>query len=77
MSNETSFPISLVVNYNRMIIKCTDVKLNESAVFMVTIYDELEKFIVVKRFVMSGEDYNNWINDEYAVNWVTQQLQNM
>lgn len=46
--------------------------LNEYALIKVQIFDSNSKLLDVNEFILEGEDYSNWHNDNYLIDYVCQ-----
>lgn len=56
-------------------IESGEVKLNQSASFVVKMLDENGRLVGIERVVISGDDYTNWGNDDsYVVELIMTKL---
>jgi hypothetical protein len=64
----------IIISYNSFRINSVSINLNQSAVIAISLYSD-NTLVMFKNFVMSGDDYLSWGNDDnYLTNWVVQQL---
>jgi hypothetical protein len=81
MSNNTPFPIDPPVvipqpdlQFDSMTVQVMTVNLGVYASFNVFLYNG-DSMIATRNYTMSGEDYNNWGNDDqYVYTWITAQI---
>jgi hypothetical protein len=55
-------------------VSCTNDNLNNSANFSYTLLSEINGALQQGNLNMSGIDYDNWITNDYAYNWVAEKL---
>lgn len=72
------FATRLPVYFDSYEVTCTQLILDTSAVFSVKLFANNMPFCLLLQFVMSGEDYKGWKNDdEYVYEWIQQKIQEM
>jgi len=70
-------PITFNQTYSTYNVRVITINLGVSASFAVMIFDNNNKFVETQSYVMQGEDYTNWGNDDsYVYTWINQQLEN-
>ena len=68
-------PIQQSVNIIRFEIKVVELVLYTSVSLQAYLYDENNKIQQVKMYYLTGDDYNNWSNDDtYIVDYVKNHL---
>ena len=60
--------VSLIAT--KMIIKVIYIELNQSAVISVRLYNNDSKLLDSNEFTLSGEEYNDWHDDNYLIDYV-------
>jgi hypothetical protein len=53
---------------------CINDNLSTSATFYYTLLSDVQSQLQQGNLTMTGEDYDNWATNEYAYEWVAQQI---
>lgn len=63
-------PKELILEAQQIGISILHIDLNVMAVVRVQLYSQDSKLIDSNEFILEGEDYQNWINDDYLIQYV-------
>lgn len=67
--------VAVINNITSITIQVSSIILNTSAVLLVSLYDESDKYISTVNLDLKGEDYSNWGNDDiYLLDYVSNKL---
>jgi len=67
--------VAVINNITSITIQISSIIFNTSAVLLVSLYDEQNKYISTVNLDLTGDDYTNWgNNDDYLVTLVCQKL---
>ena len=55
-------------------VYCINDNLSTSATFYYTLLSDVQSKLQEGNLTMTGEDYDNWITNDYAYEWVAQQI---
>ena len=67
-------PINYIKTGVRFSINVQQIVLNEFAYIQARIYDDNDDAIDSKLFVLDGQAYQDWTNDNYLIEWTRQKL---
>ena len=78
--NQEEFPIYPNIQRILKIVKFTyqilEIKLFESVRIAVYLYTDQDVMIEARQYIIEGEEYNNWSNDDkYIINLLKQKIQ--
>ena len=74
---KTIQPVVFPLNLGTAIILnayCINDNLSTSATFYYTLLSDVQSQLQQGNLTMTGEDYDNWATNEYAYEWVAQQI---
>jgi hypothetical protein len=54
---------------------CINDNLSNAATFYYTLLSDVQSQLQQGNLTMTGEDYDNWATNEYAYDWVAQQIE--
>jgi len=79
MSNLVSPPIPKIISrvWAYYDVEVITIVLNTSAQIAVKLYDEQMIFIECVLLIMEGQDYQNWTEDSFLIEWCNSQLHKM
>ena len=63
-------PKKILFEGNKIKINVTNIELNMSAIVRVELYSDDYKILDTNVFTLNGDEYNNWSNDDYLINYV-------
>ena len=69
-------PITRSVLLSSAVIWVRQVKLFEYAMIDVRLMDDFDKTWDVFTYKIEGDDYRNWTNDQFLIDWVRNKLSN-
>ena len=69
-------PMTRTVLINEAIIWVRQLKLFEYAMIEVRLLDNFDKIWDIYTYKIDQEDYKNWTNDQYLIDWVKNKLSN-
>lgn len=68
--------VAVINKITSITIQVASIILNTSAVLLVSLYDENDKYISTVNLDLTGDDYSNWGNDDtYLLTYVSNKLQ--
>lgn len=70
MSSVNIFPKEVSFTARKLKISVMNLELNQSAIIIVKVLDEVNKFISQEEFLLDGQDYSDWNNDDWLINYV-------
>lgn len=70
MSSVNIFPKEVSFIARKLKISVMNLELNQSAIIIVKVLDEVNKFISQEEFLLDGQDYADWNNDDWLINYV-------
>lgn len=70
MSSVNIFPKEVSFTARKLKIDVMNLELNQSAIIIVKVLDEVNKFISQEEFLLDGESYSEWTNDDWLINYV-------
>ena len=78
--NQEEFPVYPNIQRILKIVKFTyqilEIKLFESVRIAVYLYSDQDVMIEARQYIIEGEEYNNWSNDDkYIINLLKQKIQ--
>ncbi len=63
-------PKEVLLEAHKISINVLHIQLNTLAIIKVQLYSQEGKLIDVNEFVLEGEDYQNWHNDDYLIQYI-------
>lgn len=63
-------PKSICLEGTKITIGVLSLQLNINAIIKVELYDDTNKIIDTVQFVLSGDEYKQWQDDNYLINYV-------
>jgi len=63
-------PKSICLEGSKITIDVLALELNSYAVIRVNLYDDTDKILDTVQFVLSGDEYKQWQDDNYLINYV-------
>ena len=63
-------PKSFCLEGSKISIQVLSLQLNLNAIIKVELYDDTNKILDTVQFVLSGDEYQQWQNDNYLINYV-------
>ena len=83
MSNTTDFialntPITKrkIEHYTQFKLNVIRIDLNSSAQVSALLFDDNQQLLANHLLTIDGEDYQNWVNDAWLIEWVQEKLIN-
>lgn len=68
--------VAVINKITSITIQVSSIIFNKSALLLVSLYDENDKYISTINIDLSGDDYSNWGNDDtYLLTYVSNKLQ--
>lgn len=76
--NQTTYTLDVPIIYTQTAIEfsinVTNLQLNTMAYINVSLHDDRGSVIDTRFFILEGEEYALWQNDEYLIEWVRSKL---
>jgi len=76
--DSSKYLLSSPIPFNRIAVRFTinigTIVLNDFAYIQARMFDENDNYVDAKTFVLDGQDYQDWTNDEYLIEWTRQKL---
>ena len=63
-------PKSFCLEGSKISIQVLSLQLNLNAIIKVELYDDTNKILDTVQFVLSGDEYKQWQDDSYLINYV-------
>lgn len=77
-TDSTKYQLASPITYTktglRFSINVQEIVLNDFAYIQARIYDDNDDAVDAKLFVLDGQAYQDWINDDYLIQWTRQKL---
>ena len=70
MSSVNIFPKEVSFTARKLKISVMNLELNQSAIIIVKVLDAVNKFISQEEFLLDNQDYADWTNDDWLINFV-------
>ena len=67
--------ISRIVKIVKAKFRIIDLKLNDSVRIAVYFYNEQDTFIEATQFLIEGQEYADWLDDEYLIKLIKKKIQ--
>jgi hypothetical protein len=64
----------VIEDATKLSVRCINDNLSTSATFLYILFDSNLKEVRKGNLTMSGSDYNNWVTNEYAYDWVASKI---
>lgn len=64
-------PKNIIMTSNKISINVLSIELNIRAIIRVRFYSSDTKLLNSEEFVLDGEDYTNWHNDDYLIDYIS------
>jgi type IV secretory pathway component VirB8 len=64
-------PKNIILTSNKISINILSIELNIRAISRVRFYSSDTKLLNSEEFVLDGEEYTNWHNDDYLIDYIS------
>ncbi len=60
----------IIFTAKKIKIDVMNLELNKSSIIIVKVLDEVNRFISQDEFLLDGEEYAEWVNDDWLIDYV-------